>query len=83
LHNAAAKDRLELALVLIEWGANASALSERGGTPLHEAAASGSAEMVMFLLEQKVDPGIKANDGGPALDVAEKYKNEAAIELLK
>jgi len=57
-------------------------LSERGGTPLHEAAASGSAEMVQLFLAARVDPAIVSKMGVTALDIAREFKNEAAIAVL-
>jgi len=57
-------------------------LSELGGTPLHEAAASGSAEMVQLLLDHKVDATLKSKQGVTALDIAKKYHNQAAIAIL-
>ena len=59
------------------------ALSELGGTPLHEAAASGGAEIIRLLLDHKVDPKLKSKQNVTALDLAREYKNQAAIELLK
>ena len=66
-----------------EGGARAGALSERGGTPLHEAAASGSAEMVQLFLTAGVDPKVVSKLGVTALDIAREFKNEAAIGLLQ
>ena len=57
-------------------------LSARGGTPLHEAAASGGAELIKLLIEHKVDPKLKSKEGVTALDIAKQYKNEAAITAL-
>ncbi|MFM9080924.1 MAG: ankyrin repeat domain-containing protein, partial [Opitutaceae bacterium] len=62
--------------------ANAKALSERGGTSLHEAAASGSADMVKLFLDAGVDPKVVSKLGVTALDIAREFKNEAAIALL-
>lgn len=83
LHHAAAKDQVENAKVLLDGGADPMTLSALGGTPLHEAGASGGAEMIRLLLEHKVDPKLKSKEGVTALDVARKYKNEAAIGVLE
>ena len=57
-------------------------LSELGGTPLHEAAASGGAELIKLLLDAKVDPTIKSKTGVTALDIAKEFKNQPAIDAL-
>ena len=82
LHHAAAKNQLDTAKALLAGGANPMVLSELGGTPLHEAAASGGAEMIQLLLAHKVDPTVKSKQGVTALDIAKKYKNQAAITAL-
>ncbi len=82
LHHAAAKNQLATAKALIDGGADPMTLSELGGTPLHEAAASGGKEIIELLLEKKVDPSVKSKEGVTALDIAKKYKNQAAINAL-
>lgn len=82
LHHAAAKNQLATAKVILAGGADPMTLSELGGTPLHEAAASGGAEIVRLLLEHKVDPSVKSKEGVTALDIAKKYQNQPAIDVL-
>lgn len=82
LHHAAAKNQLETAKAILAGGADPTTLSELGGTPLHEAAASGGAEIIKLFLEHKVDPTIKSKEGVTALDIAKKYKNQPAIDVL-
>ena len=82
LHHTGAKDRMAVARALLENGADVNIRSELGGTPLHEAAASASAELIQMLLDAGVDASIVA-DGGSALDIANEFKNEAAIRLLE
>jgi ankyrin repeat protein len=82
LHHAAAKNQLETAKVLLAGGADPMILSELGGTPLHEAAASGGAEIIRLLLEHKVDPKVVSKENVTALDIAKKYKNQPAIDVL-
>lgn len=82
LHHAAAKNQLESAKALIAGKANPSMLSKLGGTPLHEAAATGGPEIIRLLLAQKVDPSIRSKEGVTALDLAKKYDNKPAIEIL-
>jgi type 1 glutamine amidotransferase len=82
LHHAAAKNQLDTAKAILAGGANPMTLSELGGTPLHEAAASGGAEIVRLLLDHKVNPTIKSKEGVTALDIARKYQNQPAIDVL-
>ena len=77
-HEADSRRRL-----LLAGEADPTILSELGGTPLHEAAASGGAELIRLLLEHKVDPAMKSKEGVTALDLARKYGNQPAIEALK
>jgi ankyrin repeat protein len=83
LHHAAAKNQLETARALLDGGADPMTLSELGGTPLHEAAASGGAEIIRLLLDRKADPSVKSKEGVTALDLAKRYNNTPAIEILR
>jgi len=82
LHHAAAKDRIDIAKALLSGGANPMTLSELGGTPLHEAAASAGPDLVQLLLDHHVDPSVRSKEGTTALDIAKKYKNQAAVEVI-
>ena len=82
LHHAAAKNQLEIAKLLLAGGADPMLLSKLGGTPLHEAAASAGAPLVQLLLDHKVDPSIKSKENVTALDIARKFNNQAAIDVL-
>jgi ankyrin repeat protein len=82
LHHAAAKNQLATAKVILAGGADPMTLSALGGTPLHEAAASGGAEIVRLLLAHKVDPKVKSKEGDTALDIAKKFNNQPAIDVL-
>ncbi len=68
---------------MLDAGLDPNVLSERGGTPLHEAAASGSAGMVRLLLQRGTDPAIRSATGAAALDIAREYNNTAAIAVLE
>lgn len=83
LHYAAEKDRVDVAACLIEQGADVNALSKRGGTPLIEAAASASPEMIHLLLAAGADKSIAADNGKTARDYAVELANEPAEALLK
>ena len=82
LHHAAAKNQLESAKILLDGGADPMVLSRLGGTPLHEAAASGGADMIRLLLDHKTDPKVVSKEGVTALDLAKKYHNQPAIDVL-
>jgi ankyrin repeat protein len=73
---------LELAVALIEGGADTSTLSKLGGTALHEAATGAGIEMVQILLESGIDPSIKAMNGDTALGLAQASGNDAVVKLL-
>ena len=70
------------AKALLDGGADPMTLSQLGGTALHEAAASGGKEIILLLLENKVDPTVKSKEGVTALDIAKKYKNQPAVNIL-
>jgi ankyrin repeat protein len=72
-----------MAQLLIDGGADVKALSRQGGTPLHEAAASASADMVRLILAHGVDPNLADKAGRSALDVAIAFKNQAAAMILR
>lgn len=57
--------------------------SELGGTPLHEAAASGSVALAKLLVERGTDPTIRSKPGVTALDIAREYKNVEVISYLE
>ena len=75
-------NKVDVARALLDGGADPMARSERGGTPLHEAAASGGEEMIRLLLDNGTEPGTKANSGVTALDIARESQNAIAIQLL-
>lgn len=84
LHFAARKKNPELARLLLAKGAVINARTNTGVTPLHRAADTKIAiETFKLLLAQGADRTAKDKDGKTPLDYATKYKNEAAIQLLK
>ena len=58
-------------------------LSELGGTPLHEAAASGGrgTHPACCSITRSI-PTLKSKQGVTALDLAKEYKNQPAIDAL-
>ena len=96
LHVAAECGRVEVAHVLLEYGANVRAENNKGRTPLHDAAdyerigrldsvedyASGKVEVVRVLLEHGANAGAQDNVGGTPLHLAAKYAEVEVIRLL-
>jgi ankyrin repeat protein len=97
LHTAANHGRVEVARVLLEYGANVGAEDNKGRTPLHDAAdyrwieanseraedyASGKVEVVRVLLEHGANLGAKDNEGKSPLHKAAEYGNVEGVRVL-
>ena len=67
LQMAAVFDRSEIALLLIENGADIEVKKNDGATALHVASFFGRVELVQTLLEKGADKTVKTNDGATAL----------------
>lgn len=63
LHEACSRGRLDIALLLLEYGANHSDPAHAGARPLHEAVENGYLEVVRLLLSYGADP-LLATYGG-------------------
>ncbi|XP_043471614.1 uncharacterized protein LOC122504527 [Leptopilina heterotoma] len=70
LHEACAKGHLEIAKLLLAYGANVSESANGGIRPLHEAAENGSAELVRLLLSYGADPLLATYAGQTPLMLA-------------
>jgi uncharacterized protein len=71
LHACAALSRdLETARLLIAQGADVNAAQAGGFTPLHQAAASGTRDLVLLLLESGADPSKRCDQGKTPVDYA-------------
>ena len=68
LQVAAVFDRTEIALLLIENGADIEVKKNDGATALHVASFFGRVELVKALLEKGADKTVKTNDGASALE---------------
>ncbi|KAM4629282.1 cyclin-dependent kinase 4 inhibitor C [Polymixia lowei] len=69
-HDAARDGFLDLVRVLVEHGADANLLDDRGNLPLHLAAEEGRLEVVRFLIGRTVNPGRRNTQGRSPYDVA-------------
>jgi ankyrin repeat protein len=63
LHRAAERSRTQMAALLIDKGADVSAVDLRGETPLHLAMAYGHTEMAALLVERGADPEARNTQG--------------------
>jgi ankyrin repeat protein len=68
---------------LLEGGSDTKVLSACGGTPLHEAAASGGVEIIALLLNHGVDPAIVSQTGDTALSIARQRGDAAVISSIE
>jgi uncharacterized protein len=85
LHFAAFFAQPETSRLLVDHGADVHAVSPTFGnvTPLHSAAAGGSAEIVHVLLKAGADPNVRQNGGFTALHAAAQNGDAAmARDLL-
>jgi ankyrin repeat protein len=71
LHSALAARQKEVAVVLLDAGAEVNAREHQGPTPLHEAAQHGDVELVRLLLERGADPSARLDHGRTAADLAD------------
>ena len=68
LQIAAKHGHREVVVHLLKAGANANAVNNRGGTPLHAAVCAGHLRLVQLLLDAGTDPNIaRTDDGASAL----------------
>ena len=68
---------------LLEGGSDTKVLSACGGTPLHEAAASGGVEIIALLLNHGVDPATVSQTGDTALSIARQRGDAAVISSIE
>ena len=80
LHLAAAKNKTETAIMLIEKGCALSPQDENGDTPLHVALTSASLEMIELLVEKGADIFLKNAKGkssaASSIDIGDDEKTE-------
>ena len=80
LHITALYNHLEVAELLIEYGADVNAKANNGRTPLHFASAKNNNEIARLLISKGADVNAKRNDGLTPFD--EANESETA-ELLR
>lgn len=67
----------------LQYKADLNMQNKKGETALYWAAMKGHEQVVKILLAYDADPSLKTTGGKTALDMAEKYKREDVIMLLK
>ncbi|HVN77627.1 MAG TPA: ankyrin repeat domain-containing protein [Terriglobia bacterium] len=87
LHSAAAqKDSVAAVAIskdLLDHGAQVNARQQAGWTPLHQAAASGNAELLKLLLSHGADRSATSEDGRTPIQMAEANNHSYAVEILR
>ncbi|XP_076277840.1 uncharacterized protein LOC143207871 [Lasioglossum baleicum] len=80
LHEACSKGHLEIAKLLLAYGANASESANGGIRPLHEAAENGATELVRLLLSYGADPLLATYSGQTPLMLAAETDAYSILE---
>jgi ankyrin repeat protein len=83
LQGAAATNRLELARLYLERGANVNCRSAEGGSPLEEAAGSGYLDFAKLLIEKGANVNQKDDNGKTPLAIAIQYKQPEMAKFLR
>lgn len=80
LHEACSKGHLDIARLLLQFGANHSETAHSGIRPLHEAVENGYIEVTRLLLAHGADPCLATYAGQTPIMLAE---NDDMIQFLK
>lgn len=80
LHEACSKGHLDIARLLLQYGANHSETAHSGIRPLHEAVENGYIEIVRLLLSYGADPSLATYSGQTPIALAED--NEDMTQFL-
>ena len=83
LGSAMAVGRNDIALTLIEHGADVNVKAANNTSPLHTAAARGNLESATLLLDHGADPTAATSDGKTPLVYAEELNHPEMVEFLK
>jgi ankyrin repeat protein len=81
LHAASYSDHQEVAAVLLAYRADVNASAD-GWTPLHQAAESGSPELVELLLSNGADTKVKSKGGLTPLTLAKSNFDKGVVEVF-
>ena len=82
IHSAAAGDYTDIALMLIENGADVNVKQQAGATPLHSAAQNGNIELLILLLESGADVNVRMEGGKLPADLAMEKGYKEIAEVL-
>ena len=82
LNSATAGRHYEIAMLLLERGANPNMRQSGDFVPLHAAAQNGQIEMVKILLQYGADKELKSADGRTARDLALENGHKIVVEVL-
>ncbi|CAO1366663.1 unnamed protein product [Diamesa serratosioi] len=80
LHEACSKGHLDIARLLLQFGANHSETAQSGIRPLHEAVENGYIEIVRLLLSYGADPCLATYSGQTPIKLSD---NEDMTEFLR
>lgn len=80
LHEACSKGHLDIARLLLQYGALVSESAQGGIRPLHEAAENGFVEIVRLLLSYGADPSLATYSGITPIQLA---VDDATVSLLQ
>ena len=76
------KDRVSIALLLIQNGANVGVRGFNDTTPLHVAVLRGDASVVEALLDKGADPNAKTKKGMTPIRIAQVMKKNEILDIL-
>ncbi len=82
LRNAAKFGQPEVAMSLIEAGADVNAADRHGTTPLYLAARYGHAGVASLLIERGADVNARTNEGSSAVVIASVYGHDDVVRVL-
>lgn len=79
LHTASFNGHLDVASILLDWGANVDARNNNSLTPLHYAASNGHVDLAKLFLSRGADPQSKSRAGLSPLDKAQGRPTMVAL----
>ena len=83
LHAAVSSNQIDIALWLLDAGADVNARQQMDYTPLMGAAANARAELLDLLLARGADPSLSTTDGKTAADLARDHGHEDVARRLE